>query len=96
MFCISEWVADVEAEGRVIEAIIHVLKKTGINVTNLLETIKLAENRDVSQLCLDTNGFNIHTASRNSMDNDLKVICILIVLKTTCIETQNWNNVTIF
>jgi hypothetical protein len=69
----------VEAEGRVIEAIIHVLKKTGINVTNFLETIKLAENSNASQLCLDTNDFDIHTVSRNSMDNDLKVIFIFIV-----------------
>jgi hypothetical protein len=66
----------VEAEGRVIEAILHVLKKTGINVTDILETIRLAENSDASQLCLDTNGLNIFTANRNSMDDDLKVIFI--------------------
>jgi hypothetical protein len=69
----------VEAEGRVIEAVIHVLNKTGIRVTNLLETIKMAEDNDESQLCLDPNRLNIHSAYRNSMDDDMEVIFILIV-----------------
>lgn len=78
MFYISEWVADVEAEGRVIEAIIHVLNNAGINVTNFLETIKLAENNDAFQLCLDPSCLNIPTAYRDSMDDDLKVIFIVM------------------
>jgi hypothetical protein len=69
----------VEAEGRAIEAVIHVLNKTGICVTNLLETIKMAENNDESQLCLDPNHLNIHSAYTNSMDDDLEVIFILIM-----------------
>jgi hypothetical protein len=85
----------VEAEGRAIEAVIHVLNKTGICVTNLLETIKMAENNDESHLCLDANHLNIHSACRNSMDDDLEVILILIVcckhrlrLKSPCSETE--------
>lgn len=69
----------MEAEGRAIEAVIHVLNKNGICVTNLLETIKMAENNDESQLCLDLNLLNIYSAYRNSMDDDLEVIFILIV-----------------
>lgn len=85
----------MEAEGRAIEAVIHVLNKTGICVTNLLETIKMAENNDESQLCLDPNCLNIYSAYRNSMDDDLEVILILIVCckhrlrpKSHCTETQ--------
>jgi hypothetical protein len=85
----------VEAEGRAIEAVIHVLNKTGSCVTNLLETIKMAENNDESQLCLDPNRLNIHAAYRNSMDDDLEVILILIMcfkhrlgLKSPCSKTQ--------
>jgi hypothetical protein len=69
----------VEAEGRAAEAMIHVLNKTCICVTDLLETIKMAETNDKSQLFLDPAHFNIQSAYRNSMDNDLEVIFILVV-----------------
>jgi hypothetical protein len=69
----------VEAEGRVLEAVIHVLNKTGSSVTNLLETIKQAEDNDASQLCLDPSSLNICTGSLNSMADDFKVIFLLIL-----------------
>jgi hypothetical protein len=78
---ISEWVANVEAEGRAIEAMIHVLNKTCICITNLLEIIKMAEKNDESELCLDPVHLNIQSAYRNSMENDLEVIFILIVCR---------------
>jgi hypothetical protein len=69
----------VEAEGRVVEAITHVLNKVGNSVTNLLETIKVAEDNEACQLRLDPSSLNICTASINSMADDLKVIFLLIL-----------------
>lgn len=78
-FHISEWAGVVEAEGRVVEAITHVLNKVGNSVTNLLETIKVAEDNEACQLRLDPSSLNICTASINSMADDLKVIFLLIL-----------------
>jgi hypothetical protein len=78
-FHISEWVGVVEAEGRVFEAIIHVLNKIGNSVTNLLETIKHAEDSDTSQLRLDPSSLNICAVGIDSMADDLKVIFLLIL-----------------
>jgi len=69
----------VEREGRGLEAIIHVLNKTSISMTNLLETIRQSEDNDASQLCLDPNSLNICTAGFNSMADDVKVIFYLIL-----------------
>jgi hypothetical protein len=81
----------VEAEGCVIEAIIHVLNKTGISVTNLLETIKMAEKNDESRLCLDPSLLNIQSAYRNSVDTDLEVIFIFIVC-CKLVRPPLWSN----
>jgi hypothetical protein len=58
---------------------IHVLNKVCICIAELLETIKMAEKNDESQLCLDAVHLNTQSAYRNSMDNDLEVIFIVIV-----------------
>jgi hypothetical protein len=69
----------VEREGRALEAIIHVLNKTSNSVTNLLETIRQAEDNDASQLCLDPSSLNICTAGVDSVADDVKVIFYLIL-----------------
>lgn len=69
----------MEREGRVLEAIIHVLYKTSNSMTNLLETFRQVEDNDASQLCLDPSSLNICTASFNSVTDDVKVIFYLIL-----------------
>jgi hypothetical protein len=64
----------VEREGRVLEAIVHVLNKTSSSVTNLLETIRHAEDNDASHLCLDPSSLNICTSGFNSVAGDVEVI----------------------
>ena len=75
---IAEWVGVVEREDRALEAIIHVLHKTSNSATNLLETVRQAEDNDASQLCLDPRNLNICTAGFNSVADDVKVIIYLI------------------
>ena len=69
----------MEAEGRVLEAIVHVLNKTSNSVTNLLETIKQAEDNDASQIRLDPRSLNICPAGINIVADDFKVIVYLIL-----------------
>jgi hypothetical protein len=71
---IAEWVGIVEREDRVLEAIVHVLNKTSNSVTNVLETIKQAEENDAFQLCLDPSSLNICTAGFSSVADDMKVM----------------------
>ena len=68
---IAEWDGVVEREDRVLEAIIHVLNKTSNSLTNLLETIRQAEDNDASQLCLDPRSLNICTAGFNSVADEI-------------------------
>lgn len=79
IFYISEWVGVVEREVRGLEAIIHVLNKTSNSVSNLLETIRQAEDNDAAQLCLDPTSLNISTAGFTSVTDDVKVMFYLIL-----------------
>lgn len=73
----------MEREGRALEATIHVLNKNSNSVTNLLETIRQAEDNYVSQLCLDPSSLNICAAGHNSVTDDVKVIFYLIYVKNS-------------
>ncbi|XP_069702606.1 uncharacterized protein dgt6 isoform X2 [Periplaneta americana] len=75
---IADLIAEQDAECRTVEAMIHVLNKNSIQLSECCETVKLLESSEGSESCIDAKHFRQLCDASNVMDADVEELMIKV------------------